>query len=79
MALSACGGGAAENIAANNVVVEDLNVAPTISAIANLLGDEALGKRAADANAADANAVDANAAEQRAISSFETPAEVSLG
>ncbi len=55
VALSACGGGEAESEAANNVVVEDLNVGDDLSD-PNLLGEEAAG------NEVDLNAVDANAA-----------------
>jgi hypothetical protein len=54
VALSACGGGTEANTAANNVVVEDLNVSDDLSD-PNLLGE--------DLNAAtDVNAVDANVA-----------------
>src|SRR6187401_1697072 len=55
MALSACGGGGAENVAANNVV-EDYNLTED-------LGNESLLGNEVDANVVDANAVDANAAD----------------
>ena len=57
VALSACGGGGADNAAANNVSDEVYNVAPDDLGAENTLGNEAV-----DLNAADANAVDANAA-----------------
>ena len=59
-ALSACGGGEAESNAANNVVVEDLNLSDDLGD-PNLLGEEGLGNEA-DLNAVDLNAADANAA-----------------
>lgn len=59
-ALSACGGGEAESNAANNVVVEDLNVGDDLGDL-NSLGEEGLGNDV-DLNAADANAA-GNAAE----------------
>jgi hypothetical protein len=62
VALSACGGAATENAAANNVSEEVYNVAPDDLGVDNGLGNEAADLNAADANAADANAVDANAA-----------------
>ena len=64
MALSACGGGAEENVAANNVA-EDYNLTEDLGS-ENLLGNEA------DANAVDLNAVDANAADANASAGNET-------
>ena len=58
MALSACGGGGAENVSANNVV-EDYNLTEDLGN-ESLLGNEAVGNEV-DANAVDTNAVDANA------------------
>ena len=56
LALSACGGGAENNVAANNTAEEVYNIAPD-----ELGNDAGLGNETTDANAVDANAADANA------------------
>jgi hypothetical protein len=51
VALSACGGGAANNVAANNSTDEVYNVAPDELGTDNGLGNAATGNDTADANA----------------------------